>query len=38
MPDRHAFVNVTSLAVLSHASNAPAGLGSAAVVITIAEV
>ncbi len=34
MPNRYAFVNVTSLAVLSHASNAPAGLGSAAVAVT----
>jgi hypothetical protein len=34
MPNRDALVNVTSLAVLSHASDAPAGLGSAAVAVT----
>jgi hypothetical protein len=34
MPNRDALVSVSSLAVLSHASNAPAGLGSAAVAVT----
>jgi hypothetical protein len=34
MPNRESLVNVSSLTVLSRASNAPAGLGSAAVAVT----
>jgi hypothetical protein len=34
MPNRNALVNVSSLAVLSHTSNAPNGLGTAAVAVT----